>query len=210
MSLYHFVFVQHIRPACLAAMLSLFGAFAAWAAVRFGPQFVIRFPMLLFKMVQRLIGEHPGMMRMWAVIFVFNSVAMFVYMATGARPLFPEIIAFTTGFNITAILLPAGKGTVPSGETMLPVSEWVPNMSLAILCGFAVLVIELPCFWFSIGMGISLGREIMAGDTSYAQGVLFRAGAYALVIVPLLLVSAGCEVVAIRGMSTKEDFEEHL
>jgi hypothetical protein len=52
-------------------------------------------------------------------------------------------------------------------------------------------------------MGIRMGEQVLAGQTTYAQALATRAEAYASVIVPLLLLSAICETVAIRGMSAR-------
>jgi hypothetical protein len=64
-----------------------------------------------------------------------------------------------------------------------------------------MLFLELPCFWYSIAMGIRLGQEILTGQTSYVQGIPDRLHAYMFLILPILLVSAVCEAIAIRGMA---------
>jgi hypothetical protein len=56
-------------------------------------------------------------------------------------------------------------------------------------------------------MGIRLGQEITAGQTSYIQGMTARIHAYVLLILPLLLISAVCEAVAVRGLSTRLEEE---
>jgi len=195
-----FVFVQHFWSACEAALLFFLGALLAWPLLKIAPRFLAWFSRLLFRLLRRLFGEDPTIARMAGVIFGFNGSAMFLYMATGFRPWMPEAVAVLTGFNISVVLLAAdgeieffGKGT----ETR---AGWVPGKRLTGLCGMMVLLLELPCFWYTVGMGVSLGREILSGGITYTQGLLPRAQAYALVILPLLLVSAVCEAVAIRGM----------
>ena len=51
-------------------------------------------------------------------------------------------------------------------------------------------------------MGIRLGQEIVAGQTIYAEGIAARLHAYVLLILPVLLVSAVCEAIAIKGMGS--------
>jgi len=206
MSLFGFIFSQHLGAACLAALLFGLGSLLAWPAVRFGPSFLTGFPLALYRMILTLIGRNPSMSRMWWIIFGFNGAAMFLYMASGIRPVLPAAISLLTGYNITAILLLAGKemgADHAEGEPETDVSAWVPGGLLTILCGMAVLVIELPCFFFSIGMGVSLGMEIEAGQILYTQGLSIRAHAYALILLPLLAASAACEVIAIRGMRAR-------
>ncbi len=199
-----FVFIGHFWTACEAALLFSLGGLLAWPAVRVGPRFLVLFPMLLFQGVLGLFGKNPGMMRMFGVIFGFNASAIFLYMASGFRPWLPEVIAVLTGFNITVIMLLGGQGIEFTAEGGDAGGAWVPGTFLTALCGLAVLALELPCFCFSIGMGVSLGREILEGQVRYGQGIVPRAEAYVLVILPLLLVSAVCEGIVIRGMRTQE------
>jgi hypothetical protein len=195
-----FVLVRHFWPACEAALLFGLGSLLAWPAVRFGPGILTRFPHGVFRLVLRLFGENPGMMKMWGIIFGFNSMAMFLYMASGFRPWLPEAFAVLTGFNLSAVMLQGEEGMDVSGEGRAPGSLWIPGRALTAVCAVTVLLLELPCFWFSIGMGLTLGREILAGSVEYGPGLALRAHAYSRVVLPLLLASAVCEGVAIRGM----------
>ncbi len=204
MNVIPFVFGVHFWPACEAALLFILGGLLAWPAVRLGPRALVLLPLFLFRRVMGLFGKDPGLMRMCGVIFGFNGSAMFLYMASGFRPWLPEAVAVLTGFNITVILLLGGDGIDFVEDGGNAGAAWVPGASLTALCGLAVLVLELPCFCFSIGMGLSLGREILEGHVSYGQGLTPRAAAYAVVILPLLLVSAVCEGVAILGMRARE------
>jgi hypothetical protein len=197
-----FVLARHFWPACEAALLFFLGALLAWPAMRFGPGVLTRFPRMLLRQVARWFGKDPSIARMTGVIFGFNATAMFLYMAAGIRPWLPQAIAVLTGFHIAVALFlgeeelwgPA-DGAVPG-----PGASWFPGKGLTALCGVLVLGIELPCFWYATGMGISLGRDVLAGLVPYAEGVVPRAKAYAAVILPLLLTSAACEAVAVRGM----------
>ena len=83
--------------------------------------------------------------------------------------------------------------------------QWRPPAGLSMACGVLVLLLELPCFWYCIAMGISMGWAVQGG-TPYQTALASRAPAYASVIVPLLLVSALAESVTIRtGAEPAED-----
>ena len=196
-----FVFVQHFDLACGAALLFFVGALVAIPLGRRGSTLFTWLPLMLFRMVGRLLGAQPGMIRLWAVIFSFNGTAMALYMSSGFHPACPSIISLLTGYNIAVVLLLAGQREDLDDMTMSPADRWMPARWVAGLCGLAVILLELPCFWYSIAMGISLGQEIAADRTAYMQGIATRLRAYVCLILPILFVSAACEVIAIRGMS---------
>ncbi len=201
MSLFSFVFVQHFGLACEAALLFLVGVLLAFPVVKLGSPRLTWLPLILFRMVRRMLGTHPGMTRLWSLIFGFNGTVMLLYMASGVHPGIPAAISILTGYNIAVILLVAAKAEDLDGLAVSPVSGWKPGKWVAGICGLAVLLLELPCFWYSIAMGIRLGQAIVAGQTSYVEGITVRLHAYVLLILPTLLVSAVCEAIAIRGMS---------
>ena len=201
MKLLSFVWVEHVGLACGAALLFSVGCLLALPVVRWGANLLTWLPRVLFTMVRRLLGAQPSMTRLWAVIFGFNGTAMFLYMASGFHPAIPAAVSLLTGYNITAILLLAGESNHFDALAISPAAGWAPPRWIAVLCGLAVLMIELPCFWYAIAMGIGLGQEIAAGRTGYLQGMAIRLHAYVVLILPALLVSAVCEAIAIRGMA---------
>ncbi len=201
MSLFSFVFVQHFGLACGAALLFLVGVLLAFPVVKHGSTRLTWLPLILFRMVRRMLGTSPGMTRLWSLIFGFNGTVMLLYMASGVHPGIPAAISLLTGYNIAVILLVAAEAEDLDGLAVSAASGWKPGKWVAGICGLAVLLLELPCFWYSIAMGIRLGQEIVAGQTSYVEGIAARLHAYVLLILPVLLVSAVCEAIAIRGMS---------
>lgn len=208
MNLLAFVWVQHAGLACGAALLFLAGCLLALPGARRGSDLLTWLPRTLFRMVRRLLGTQPGMTRLWFVIFGFNGTAMLLYMASGFHPAIPAAIALVTGYNIAAIVLLAAEDRHFDAIAACPTAGWTPPQWAAGLCGLAVLMIELPCFWYAIAMGIRLGEEIAAGRTSYSLGIGPRVHAYLLVILPALLVSAVCEAIAIRGMGASPPNED--
>jgi len=201
MSLFSFVFVDHFGLACGAALLFLVGVLLAFPVVKYGSPRLTWLPLTLFRMVRRLLGTNPGMTRLWSLIFGFNGTVMLLYMASGVHPGIPAAISILTGYNIAVILLLAGESEDSDGLALSHASGWKPGKWVAGICGLAVLLLELPCFWYSIAMGIRLGQEIVACRTSYVEGIAVLLHAYVLLILPILLVSAVCEAIAIRGMS---------
>ena len=201
MSLFSFVFIDHFGLACGAALLFLAGALLAFPGVKSGSPVWTWLPMVLFRMVRRMLGTRPGTTRLALLIFGFNGTVMLLYMATGVHPGFPAAISVLTGYNIAVILLLAGETEDLDVPAVSAGPGWQPNKWVAAICGLAVLILELPCFWYSIAMGIRLGQEILAGQTSYAAGIPGRLHAYALLVLPILFVSAVCEAMAIKGMA---------
>ncbi len=195
-----FIFILHRGEAWEATLLAAAGSLLAIPAARFRVAGLLALPLFLFRLARRIVGEKANF-RMAATIFAFNGSAMFLYMASGIRPALPAAIAFLTGFNLTAILLAGGNERSGSHQPAVPPGAWVPGSRLTALCGLAVLLLELPCFFFAAAMGIRLGAEIQGGLTTYLAGLAPRAVAYGRVVLPLLLVSAICETVAIRGVS---------
>ncbi len=198
---------EHLGLGLVAALLFAAGLGTALAVVRGNVGWLMALPLWVVRQVLRVIGPAFPPLRVFLVIFCFNTVAIFLYMASGVLVVVPALVAFLTGLNIGVIVLRAGDVELPSGErplaaTMRPddevdVAPWVS------LCSLAVLVLELPSFWLSVGMGIGMGRELTkVGQYTLAHmGELLsaRAAAYVSIILPILLVSALAETAAIRG-----------
>lgn len=197
-----FLFVLHRGEAWEATLLAAAGSLLAIPVARFRVAGLLALPLFLFRLARRVVGENANL-RMAASIFAFNGTVLFLYMASGVRPVLPAAIAFLTGFNLTAILIAAGDERSGSLHPEAPAGAWVPGRRLTAFCGLAVLALELPCFFFSVAMGIRLGAEVQEGLTTYLSGLAPRAAAYGRIVLPLLFVSALCETVAIRGMSSR-------
>ena len=189
--------VKHSRLALHAAIIFAAGLFAAWPVVRFRLHGVAWLPRQIMRFVTALMGEGPSIFRMTLVIFVFNSAVMFVQMASGYHPFVPKVFGLWTGLNVGIMTFMTSPTAMPSLST-LPKRCWVPPANVTVLCGLLVLVLELPCYWFTLAMGMTLGQEVQAG-AFYTMAFTERARAYALLIVPTLLVSAAAEAVSIRG-----------
>jgi len=130
---------------------------------------------------------------------------MFVHMASGLHPLAPQLLGVITGMNVG---IAAGMGRrmqdlLPRG---LPQpSGWRPPPKVGCACALLVLGLELPAFWYSVAMGISMGQGIQGSTVTYGSALLERAPAYGGVIVPILLISAIAETVAMSGAAGADD-----
>jgi len=194
-----FVVVEHFRLALDAMLLFAVGLFLAWPAVRYNLRWVLALPIWVLRNVVRVMGPQPSLVRTAGVIFSFNAVAIFIYMASGYWALLPKVFGIWTGMNVAIMAAIAGQGTgsirffVPSG------TQWVPPRGMGAACGLIVIMLELPCFWYAVAMGMSLGSRSEGGMPAYLAELKIRSLAYCKLIVPLLLVSAAAEAVAIRG-----------
>ena len=83
--------------------------------------------------------------------------------------------------------------------------QWVPRPDLAQSCGLLVLLLELPCFFYAIALGLGMGHQVQSGDMAYIPALAVRARAYAAVILPILLASAVAEAIAVRGAGAEEE-----
>ena len=189
--------VKHSRLALHAALIFAAGLFAAWPVVRFRLHGVAWLPRQTMRFVTALMGRGPSIFRMTLVIFLFNSAVMFVQMVSGFHPFVPKLFGLWTGLNVGIMTFMTSPTALPSLST-LPKHGWVPPANVTVLGGFLVLALELPCYWFTLAMGMTLGHEVQAG-AFYTMAFTERARAYALIIVPVLLVSAAAEAVSIRG-----------
>ena len=204
---------QHLGLGLVAAVLFAAGLATSLPVARRNIRALTALPLWVVRQVLRIIGPRFPAVRVFLVIFGFNSVAIFLYMSSGVLVVLPAFVAFLTGLNIGVIVLKSGEVELPSGERPLAetmsddgeadVAPWVS------LCSLAVLVLELPSFWLSVGMGIGMGRALTAVGQFTAANLreLFaaRATAYATIIVPILFLSALAETAAIRGHIAAQD-----
>jgi hypothetical protein len=199
MTLLHFIFVEHLILAAVAALMFVVGLLLSWPVVRYQVRWAQRPALKLFRLVLRLIGSQPSLLRMSLVIWLFNSTAMFIYMSCGVLPILPKLVAVCTGFNV-AVIFARTEAMEELNDAGRPGAlQWIPGPLVTSVCGLVVLLVELPCFWYAIAMGISLGQVAIGEGGSWADAFELRGRAYGAVIVPLLLVSAVCESIAIRG-----------
>jgi len=197
----------HIGLAAVAALLFVAGLGTAGAVVRHGVRWLMVMPLWIVRHVMGLIAPGFPPVRVFLVIFLFNSIAIFIYMASGVLIVLPAAVAFLTGLNIGIIVLRSREMGLPAAQP----SDGEPHEVPAWVgpCGLAVVALELPCFWLAMAMGIRMGQQLSRDYSLARLGELFlpRATAYLCVIVPTLLLSALAETAAIRGQISAQNDE---
>ena len=133
--------------------------------------------------------------RLAAFIFLFNAIAIFLYMLTGVIPYLPAATALSTGLNValTSIIAQDRLPLRNPSATRLPITARIG----AVL----TFVLELPCLWLSLAMGMTITPNLLGllrGDD--LAPLRARALAYALVIVPTLALSALAEAHAVHSV----------
>ena len=187
--------------AALWAMAIFAVGFAlAFPVVRYEVKGLMALPQWMLGLARRHLRPETGPVTLCAFIFGFNSVAIFTYMISGGLVVLPAVFDLLTGLNVGAILLIDAQepidAPIAAGEQSSGPRAWVGFLTLL------VIGVELTSFWFSVGMGINLGRA-MGGAFSwdgFAREAGPRVTAYILVIVPALLASAVAETAAIKAM----------
>lgn len=203
-----YILVDHFHPAIDSALLLAAGLFVSVPVVKYRLGFVQWLPLALMRLVIRMMGRSNDLLRTSLVIWLFNSSAMFLYMAAGFHPLLPKVLGLWTGLNIGVVLAHSHRETRDGGGSLHPPGAdpdaWRPPRPVAAVCGVAVLVLELPCFFYAIALGMRMGADVAWGGVAYADAFPRRALAYGAIIVPVLLISAIAESVAIRGAVPEE------
>jgi hypothetical protein len=185
--------------AALGATLAFFlGAVSAVFVVRHDIRFLTALPMWLVRRLGRYLASEPPVWQVALTIFLFNGVAMAVYLLMGLIPLMPAVIVFLTGMNIAVAGLKGGEiraEDVLAGVEPRPLAGADP---FAVFCGVLVLLIELPCFWFTMAMAARMPYWIgNVGEPDHLADLRMRLTAYAVVVLPLLALSALAEAVAV-------------
>ncbi len=209
-SLARFIFVDHFGLAVDSAILLAVGLFISIPAAGYRIRILQWIPMRIMRLVWRMMGERGGLLRTAGVIWVFNSTVMFLYMAGGFHPLLPKIFAIWTGLNI-GIVIAGSRRELQEGGPGFPApaapGSRRTSRLLTGVCAVMVPLLELPCFFYSIAMGMRMGAEVSWGGVGYTDALRERAVAYAVLIVPLLLISAVAEAIAIRGTTPGRDIQ---
>jgi hypothetical protein len=199
------IFHTEARLVYHAGLLFAVGIFAGAAVVKLRLDAVARPALAAFRVILRVLGHSPSLARMTAVIWLFNSTAIFLYMASGSlHRLLPMVFSIWTGMNIAAVVGLARVGRAQEMQMARRPDQWRPPGPLGALCGLAVLVLELGSFFIAIAMGISTGAAV-AGGTARLAALAPRAAAYTTILVPVLLLSAFCESISIRTGSPGAD-----
>jgi len=192
----------HLRPAAYAALVFTLGLLSSITVVKYRIEVLLAFPRWLSQKLPRMLSLSA--LPMLLIIFGFNSTAILLYMLTGAAHyLAPVFIAFMTGTHIGIIsILAMGASAAPPAAQ----EQGMARRRFALLCGLLTGLLELPCFWLAIGMGMTLGGFGAPVDDLAAMA-LVRLSVYARMIAPVLFLSAAIETIGIKLMDGGEKKE---
>jgi hypothetical protein len=184
--------LHHALHAGAAAALFLAGMACATPVYRRRVEWLISFPRWVALKLRGLHEKKPSVPALGLFIFAFNGTAMLVYMLLGIVPGVAALIAFFTGMNVILIGLLARE---------LPSDDAGPRGAAPFsvrLCGLLTLLLELPCFWFTMGMTLWMKPGLFAMcRTADWSPIAQRVTAYLTIILPILFVSAMVEAYAV-------------
>jgi hypothetical protein len=184
--------LHHTLYASLAAMLFAAGMGCATPVYQRRMERLLSFPRWVALKLRGIREKKPSVPALGLFIFAFNGVAMLVYMLLGIIPGMGAVISFFTGLNVILIGLLARE--IPSdGDT----PRRPPPISVRI-CGLMTLLLELPCFWYTMGMTLWMTPSLFAMWRSADWSpIAQRVTAYLTIILPILFVSAMVEAYAV-------------
>ncbi|MEF8787943.1 MAG: stage II sporulation protein M, partial [Planctomycetota bacterium] len=185
-----------------AGLLFAVGLFVAWPVVRYRLTGVAWLPRRIFRLVVRMMGPRPSLPRMAGVIFVFNSIVMFLQMVVGFHSFLPKVLAIWTGMNVGVMMGFAGESEGMIRRVARRTDGFIPPPALTLVCSLLVMLLELPAYFYALAMGMKLGHTVQGGDAAYLAALEPRAIAYVMFVVPTLFASALAESVSIRGAAT--------
>ena len=184
--------LHHTLTAGAAAVLFAAGMACATPVYQRRVERLLAFPRWVARKLQRIREKKPSVPALGLFIFAFNGVAMLVYMLLGIIPGVAALISFLTGMNVILIGLLARE--TPSDDAA---PRRAPPISVR-LCGLLTLLLELPCFWYTMGMTIWMDKGLYAMYRSADWSpIAQRVTAYLTIILPILFVSAMVEAYAV-------------
>jgi hypothetical protein len=193
--------LHHTLHACAAATLFAAGMACATPVYRRRTEWLLSFPRWVALKLRWLREKKPSVPALGLFIFAFNGVAMPVYMLLGIIPGLAAFITFLTGLNVILIGLLARE--IPSDDAPRlfepePQSQRrAPPISVRI-CGLLTLFLELPCFWYTMGMTLRMRPGLLAmWQSADWSPIAQRITAYLTIILPILFVSAMVEAYAV-------------
>ena len=172
----------------------------------------IRFFLLMgesfVKILRQILEKRRATVLLGLFIFGWNGTVIFISMLTGLIPWLPIVMVFIIGLNVMVATLLGQENMRREAIIVRP-----PSIS-ARICSVITFLLELPCLWYSIGMGLMMRTNlarIIHGEG--IEDIRSRVLAYLTVILPLLLISALAEAHAVneslgrKEASEKEDTE---
>lgn len=197
---------EHWRMAMIQGGVFFIGIFSAGIVLKYRLSLLMRFPLWLIDRIMKFLSANANPYLIFMFIAAFNSIAILIYMSTGAiSPILPTAICFLTGMNIGIV-----AGAMPyiivstqkeqARKQITPPEPREETKTAFVLRSIgAVLVasLELPALWFSIAMGATIEKTLF--NPAFTPAVLYeRVSAYIMIIVPVLIISAAIETAVIH------------
>jgi hypothetical protein len=191
------------------ALLIFFSGFCfSYAADHFKIRFLTWFPHWFLIIMSKYVNPKASFLKIFLIIFLFNSISIAVYMMSGLFVILPYIIAFLTGMNIGLTVFIPPKANIEGYEMGHP--HGAGKMFKMMVFSTCVLVLEIVTFSLALGMGMSLSIAVAAVSTAnpsaspgasmfLAELLSMRLRTYILICVPVLAVSAYMEARVIKG-----------
>jgi hypothetical protein len=154
------------------------------------------------KVFVRFVNPSASIVRIFLIIFIFNTFSIMLYLISGLFIIFPYIIAFLTGMNIGLTVFIEPDGTLERIEISTP-EKAIRFMLLSML----VLVFEVSVFSIALGLSMSMATAASTITVNNITNALFlseilsvRLAAYFDICMPILFVSAIMEAMVIKGI----------
>jgi hypothetical protein len=200
---------ENLYFAWLALIIFFAGFCFSYPVNHFKIKILLWFPKKFMKLMAKFINPKASFARIFLIIFLFNSISIFLYMLSGLFVILPFIITFLTGMNIglTVFIPPKSAGM---GFDIREV-HIVKNMFLMMIFSTLVIVLEILVFSVALGMGMSIALAVSnmsnAGPAAVDGAAVFiaellsiRLHAYISICVPVLAISAFMEASIIKGI----------
>ena len=183
----------------LALFLFILGFGFSYFVEKFDLEAFKAFPIWFLKQTIRFANPGRPFILIFLFIFIFNSLAICLYMLSGLLVLFPALIAFLTGTNIGIIILHPLPDELKEGNIYRP-REKVSFGPLLALLAALVPLLELFVFCYAIAMGLRMASSMLLNFTLENAMLLALPylQMYLKVCVPLLFVSAMAEARVIK------------
>ena len=192
------------------ALLIFFAGFCfSYLVDHFKIKFLAWFPRRFLKFMSKYVNPKTSFIKIFTIIFLFNSISIAVYMISGLFVVFPYIITFLTGMNIGLTVFIPPKMTIEGYKTGH--THGAGKMFKMMFFSTFVIVLEIISFCLALGMGMSLSIAVAAVSSAspaaiegaslfIAELLSLRLQTYMLFCVPILAISAYMEASVIKGV----------
>lgn len=193
----------------LGASLAFFiGVYSARFVLASNIRPLMAVPVWVLRKLGRFLRRNPTIPALGLLIFAFNGTAMFIYLLLGLVPFLPATVAFLTGMNVAVGAAKGPEIMAELGPAEPEHPEAPPRLNpVAAACSVVVLLLELPCFWFTIALASGMSYTVVTvAEPRNLPDFKLRLMTYASIILPLLAVSAFAEAYSVlRALKPSKD-----